>query len=69
MWGYGKSSFVDVNFYKEILALVKERLPDFQSHGLMSLMRLGVAPLERRGLRWCMKRLKWRDPQLNRGSP
>ena len=45
LWGYGKSSFVDQNFYEEILKLVKERLPDFRSHGLMSLMRLGGTPV------------------------
>eukprot|EP00435_Cladocopium_sp_Y103_P054679 s548_g17.t2 len=53
LWGYGKSSFVDSNFYQEILPVVKAKMAQFQSHALMSLM-------------WCMKRLKWRDSELNR---
>jgi len=51
LWGYGKSSYVDANFYQEIMPAVKEQLPNFQSHALMSLM-------------WCTKRIKWRDREL-----
>ncbi|CAK9063686.1 unnamed protein product [Durusdinium trenchii] len=53
LWGYGKSSFVDANFYQEMLPVVKLKLQGFQSHALMSLM-------------WCLKRLKWYDAELNR---
>jgi hypothetical protein len=51
LWGYAKSSFLDGPFYTEIMPTVKARLPDFQSHALMSLM-------------WCMKQVKWRDRDL-----
>eukprot|EP00929_Paragymnodinium_shiwhaense_P100722 TRINITY_DN63252_c0_g1_i1.p1 TRINITY_DN63252_c0_g1~~TRINITY_DN63252_c0_g1_i1.p1 ORF type:complete len:614 (+),score=125.36 TRINITY_DN63252_c0_g1_i1:107-1948(+) len=51
LWGYGKSSYVDRTFYGSLMPTIKERLPDFQSHALMSLM-------------WCMKRIKLRDRQL-----
>lgn len=51
LWGYGKSSFVDGNFFREITPTVKEQLPQFQSHALMSLM-------------WCMKKVKWKDRAL-----
>ncbi|CAJ1357917.1 unnamed protein product [Effrenium voratum] len=53
LWGYGKSSFVDAKFYREMMPEIKAKLPEFQSHGLMSLM-------------WCMKRLRWHDAELNR---
>lgn len=52
-WGYGKSSYMDSNFYKEMLPVVKEQLPNFQSHAMMSLM-------------WCMKKAKWHDHALLR---
>lgn len=51
LWGYAKSSFLDGNFYREIMPTVKARLPEFQSHALMSLM-------------WCMKQVKWKDRDL-----
>ncbi|CAK0860797.1 unnamed protein product [Prorocentrum cordatum] len=51
LWGYGKSSFVDAHFFSEITPTVQERLPQFQSHALMSLM-------------WCMKKVKWKDRTL-----
>ena len=40
LWGYGKSSFVDAKFYREMMPEIKAKLPEFQSHGLMSLMLL-----------------------------
>eukprot|EP00931_Biecheleriopsis_adriatica_P067901 TRINITY_DN41955_c0_g1_i1.p1 TRINITY_DN41955_c0_g1~~TRINITY_DN41955_c0_g1_i1.p1 ORF type:complete len:523 (-),score=112.30 TRINITY_DN41955_c0_g1_i1:73-1641(-) len=55
LWGYGKSSFMDGDFYREIMPLVKEQLPFFQSHALMSLL-------------WCVKRVKWHDKDLNRAA-
>jgi len=55
LWGYGKSSFLDGSFYKGIMPIVKEKLPNFQSHALMSLM-------------WCMKRVKWHDKDVLRMS-
>lgn len=51
LWGYGKSSYVDGRFYSKFLPTVRERLPMFQSHALMSLM-------------WCVKRVKWYDRDL-----
>jgi len=51
LWGYGKSSFMDSNFYRGIMPTVKEKLPSFHSHAVMSLM-------------WCMKRVRWRDREL-----
>lgn len=53
MWAYGKSSFLDANFYREIMPTLKEQLPLFQSHALMSTM-------------WCMKKVKWQDKELIR---
>ncbi|CAE7853899.1 ppa1 [Symbiodinium necroappetens] len=55
MWGYGKSSFLDASFYREILPTIKEQVPNFQSHALMSLM-------------WCLKRIRWHDGHLNRAA-
>lgn len=51
LWGYGKTSFMDAKFYNGFLPVVKEQLPQFQSHGVMSLM-------------WLLKRLKWNDRDL-----
>jgi len=51
LWGYAKSSFLDGPFYEQMMPTVKEKLPEFQSHALMSLM-------------WCMKQVKWRDKAL-----
>ncbi|CAE7231763.1 ppa1 [Symbiodinium natans] len=41
MWGYGHSgasSFLDASFYREMLPTIKEQVPNFQSHALMSMM-------------------------------
>jgi len=51
MWGYGKSSFLDGGFYRDFMPVAKQRLPELQSHALMSLM-------------WCAKRVKWQDKDL-----
>jgi len=53
LWGYGKSSFLDGNFYRAMMPTIKAQLPNFQSHALMSLM-------------WCLKRVKIQDRDLNR---
>jgi len=53
LWGYGKSSFLDGQFYSNFMPTVKQNLPQFQSHALMSLM-------------WCAKRIKWHDSELLR---
>eukprot|EP00927_Polykrikos_kofoidii_P062749 TRINITY_DN57552_c0_g1_i1.p1 TRINITY_DN57552_c0_g1~~TRINITY_DN57552_c0_g1_i1.p1 ORF type:complete len:632 (+),score=94.05 TRINITY_DN57552_c0_g1_i1:148-2043(+) len=51
LWGFGKSSYVDSHFYGELMPVVKQQLPHFQSHALMSLL-------------WCAKRIRWRDQDL-----
>eukprot|EP00928_Gymnodinium_smaydae_P030254 TRINITY_DN22544_c0_g1_i1.p1 TRINITY_DN22544_c0_g1~~TRINITY_DN22544_c0_g1_i1.p1 ORF type:complete len:553 (-),score=118.65 TRINITY_DN22544_c0_g1_i1:132-1790(-) len=51
LWGYGKCSYINDGFYSELMPLVKEQLPRFHSHATMSLM-------------WCMKRIKWKDPEM-----
>jgi len=51
MWGYGKSNFMDGQFFASIMPTIKEKLPSFHSHALMTLM-------------WCMKRVRWRDREL-----
>jgi len=53
LWGYGKSSFLDTQFYDSFMPVVKRSLPQFQSHALMSLV-------------WCMKRIKWQDREMLR---
>jgi len=51
LWGYGKSGYVDAQFYSEMLKVVRQQLPEFQSHALMSLM-------------WALTKMKWRDKEL-----
>lgn len=51
LWGYGKSSFLDSRFYEGFMPVVKQNIPQFQSHALMSLV-------------WCMKRIKWQDKEM-----
>lgn len=53
LWGYGKSRFISEHFYRELMPTIKEQLPHFQSHALMSTM-------------WCLKNVKWRDRELLR---
>jgi len=55
LWGYGKSSYLNETFYRGIAETVKQKLPEFQSHAIMSLM-------------WCLGRINWYDQELIRSA-